>query len=129
MLPIREFRVSTSDFLRGVSLRGRGFRGVGIDERVEGASGKLPRFSLLDVNQVDQVAPVHPLVELHSGVALFDDPDQAPGEGDAVRAVSTAIVISVDQYRDRLIHPFSLERRPSRDWTGGPGRTPRLHRP
>jgi hypothetical protein len=45
------------------------------DERVEGASGKPPGVILLDVDQVDQVTPVRPLVEPHGGVALFDELD------------------------------------------------------
>src|SRR3712207_2501482 len=66
-----EFRVSPRNFLCGVSLLRCGPGQVGVDERVEGASRTLPRLSLLDVDQVDQVAPVRPLVEPHGGVALF----------------------------------------------------------
>ena len=43
------------------------------DERVEGMSGKPPRLLLVDVNQVDHVASVHPLVESHGGGSLFDE--------------------------------------------------------
>src|SRR5215216_7109759 len=114
-LPVREFRVSTSNFLCGVSLRGRGPDGVGVDERVKGASGRPPGFILLDVDQVDQAAPVHPLVEPHSGVAIFDDPNQASGEVDAVRTVITVAITSVNLDGDRLVHAFSLARRSGRD--------------
>jgi hypothetical protein len=48
---------------------------VSVDERVEGAPGKPPGFILLDVDQVDYVAPVHLLVEPHGSVALFDELD------------------------------------------------------
>src|SRR5215213_3820797 len=73
--PLGEFRVSPRNFLCGVSLPGSGTGGVGVDERVKGAAGRPPRFILLDVDQVDHVAPVHPLVEPHGGVALFDELD------------------------------------------------------
>ena len=59
---------------------------MGVDERVEGASRRLPRFVLLDVDQVDQAAPpVRPLIEPHGSVASFDHPDQASDEVEAVR--------------------------------------------
>src|SRR3712207_6296452 len=70
-LPLGKFRVSPRNVLCGVSLRGCGPGGVGVDERVEGASRTLPRLGLLDVDQVDHVAPIRPLVEPHGGVALF----------------------------------------------------------
>ena len=73
--PGGEFRVSPRDLLFGVSLPGGGTTGVGVDERVEGAPGKPPGCILLDVDQVDYVAPVHPLVEPHGSVALFDELD------------------------------------------------------
>src|SRR5919107_3630983 len=73
-----EFWVSPRYLLCGVSLPGSGTTGVGVDERVEGASGRPPRFILLDVDQVEQAAPpIRPLVEPHGDVASFDDPDQA----------------------------------------------------
>ena len=80
-----EFRVSPRYFLCGVSLPGGGTTGVGVDERVEGASGRHTWFVLLHVDQVDQATPIHPLVEPHGGVASFDDPNQASDEGDGVR--------------------------------------------
>src|SRR5215211_503510 len=45
-----EFRVSPRYLLCGVSLPGSGTARVGVDERVEGASGRPPRFILLDVD-------------------------------------------------------------------------------
>src|SRR5215218_8004457 len=80
--PGGEFRVSPRHLLFGVSLPGGGTTGVGVDERVEGASGRPPGFILLDVDQVEQAAPVCPPVEPHGGVAIFDDPNQAPDEVD-----------------------------------------------
>src|SRR5215212_5964778 len=53
-----EFRVSPRYLLCGVSLPWGGTAGVGVDERVEGASGRPPRFILLDVDQVEQAAQV-----------------------------------------------------------------------
>src|SRR5215213_9405286 len=82
-----EFRVSPRDLLCGVSLPGDGTTGVGIDERVEGASRTSTGFVLLDVDQVEQAAPIRPLIEPHGGVASFDDPYQASDEVDAVRTV------------------------------------------
>ena len=60
---------------------------MGVDERVEGTSGRPTWFVLLDVDQVDQAAQVCPLVEPHLSVASFDHPNQASGEEDAVRTV------------------------------------------
>src|SRR5215204_2559568 len=45
-----EFRVSPRNLLCGVSLPGGGTSGVGVDERVEGASRKPTGFVLLDVD-------------------------------------------------------------------------------
>src|SRR5215217_3791862 len=56
--PGGEFRVSPRNLLCGVSFPGSGTTGVGVDERVEGASGRLPGFFLLDVDQVEQAAQV-----------------------------------------------------------------------
>ena len=84
---------------------------MSVDERVEGAPGKPPGFILLDVDQVDCVAPVHPLVEPHGGVALFDELDYAPGEVDALQTVSTVAVTSVDFHGDRLVNAFSFAQR------------------
>src|SRR5215217_6822059 len=64
-----EFRVSPRYLLCGVSLPGGSTTGVGVDERVEGASGRLPWFVLLDVDQVEQAAQICPLVEPHRSVA------------------------------------------------------------
>src|SRR5215208_7652544 len=52
--PGGEFRVSPRYLLCGVALPWSGTTGVGVDERVEGASRRLTGFFLLDVNQVDQ---------------------------------------------------------------------------
>src|SRR5918998_1447336 len=82
-----ELRISPRDLPCGVSLRGGGTTGVGVDERVEGASGKPTWFVLLDVDQVEQAAQICPLVEHHLSVASFDDPDQASDEVEAVRTV------------------------------------------
>src|SRR5829696_1657636 len=125
-----EFRVSPRYFLCGVSLPGGGTTGVGVDERVEGASRRPPWFILLDVDQVDYVASVHPLVEPHGGVAIFDDPNQAPDEVDAVRTAITAAASSVNLHGDRLVHAFLLGARVRPGRRGeSPGRTPRLPRP
>src|SRR5215204_3772960 len=75
-----EFRVSPRNFLCGVSRPGGGTTGVGVDERVEGASGKPPWFILLDVDQVEQAAQICSLIEPHRSVASFDDPNQASYE-------------------------------------------------
>ena len=79
-----EFRVSPRYFLCGVSLPGGGTTGVGVDERVEGASGRPPWFILLDVDQVEQAAQICSLIEPHRSVASFDDLNQASYEVDAV---------------------------------------------
>src|SRR5918995_865296 len=52
-----EFRVSPRNLLCGVSLPGGGTTGVGFDKREGGAWGGLPRFLLLDVDQVAKAAP------------------------------------------------------------------------
>src|SRR5215203_7225824 len=75
--PGGEFRVSPRYLLCGVSLPGGGTTGVGVDERVEGASRRPPGFILLDVDQVEQAAQICPLVEPHLSVASFDDLNQA----------------------------------------------------
>src|SRR5215217_5994459 len=106
--PGGEFRVSPRYVLCGVSLPGRATARVGIDERVEGASGRTSWFVLLDVDQVEQAAQVCPLVEPHGSVASFDDPNQASDEVEAVRTVSPLAVSSVDLHGDRLVHVFLL---------------------
>src|SRR5215208_3483729 len=103
-----EFRVSPRNLLCGVSLPEGGSAGVGVDERVEGASRKPTWFVILDVDQVEQAAQVCPLVETHLSVASFDDPNQASYEEDGVRTVSPLAVSSVDLHGDRLIHVFLL---------------------
>src|SRR5918997_1470109 len=72
---VGELGVRPRNFLCGVSLLRCGPGQVGVDERVEGMSGKPPTGLLLlaDVNQVDQAAPVYPLVEPHGGGSLFDE--------------------------------------------------------
>ena len=85
--PGGEFRVSPRDLLCGVTLSRGGTTGVGVDERVEGASGRPTWFVLLDVDQVEQATPIRPLVEPHRSVASFDDPDQASDEVEPVRMV------------------------------------------
>src|SRR5215217_5321273 len=77
--PGGEFRVSPRYLLCGVSLPGGATTGVGVDERVEGASRTSTGF-VLDVDQVEQAAQVCPLIEPHGGVASFDDPYQASDE-------------------------------------------------
>src|SRR5687768_11400525 len=104
---VGEFRVSPRYLPCGVTLPGGSTTGVGVDERVEGASGRPPNFNLLDVDQVEQAATIRPLVEPHRSVARFDDPDQAPDEVDAVRTVSPLAVTSVDLHSDWLVHAFS----------------------
>src|SRR5829696_2622819 len=106
--PLGEFRVSPRYLLCGVSLPGGATAGVGVDERVEGASGRPPWFVLLDVDQVEQAAPIRPLVEPHRSVASFDDPNQASDEVDAVRTVIPLAVTSVDFRGDWLVHAFLL---------------------
>jgi hypothetical protein len=128
--PGGELRVSPRDLLCGVSLPGGGATGVGVDERVEGASGRSTWFVLLDVDQVDQATPIRPLVKPHGGMASFDDPDQAPDEEDGVRTVIPLPVSSVYLQGDWLVHAFSPQREdPAGTEVGCPGRTPRLPRP
>jgi hypothetical protein len=99
---------------------------VSVNERVEGASRRLPRFVLLDVDQVDQAAlPVRPLIEPHGGVASFDDVNQASYEVEAVRTEIPLPVSSVDLQGDWLVHAFFSSAQGS-GWDGGgesPGRT------
>jgi hypothetical protein len=104
---VGEFRVSSRYLPCGVSLPGGGTTGVGVDERVEGASGRPPNFNLLDVDQVEQAATICPLVERHLSVASFDDSNQVPDEVDGVRAVIPLAVSSVDLQGDWLVHAFS----------------------
>src|SRR5215204_7720563 len=90
-----KFRVSPRYLLCGVSLPGGGTTRVGVDERVEGASGRPAGFILLDVDQVAQAAPpVRPFEEPHLGVASFDNPNQASDEVDGVRPVVPLAVTS-----------------------------------
>src|SRR5215212_11422836 len=114
-----EFRVSPRYLLCGVSLPGDGTTGVGVDERVEGASRTFTGFVLLDVDQVEQVAPIRPLVEPHGGVASFDDPYQASDEVDGVRKVIPLAVSSVDLQGDWLVHAFSPRREGPAGTEGG----------
>src|SRR5919112_723864 len=102
-----EFRVSPRSLPWGVSLPGGGTTGVGVDERVEGASGRPPNSNLLDVDQVEQAAPICPFVERHLSVASLDDSNLAPDEVDAIRTVIPLAVSSVDFHGDRLVHAFS----------------------
>src|ERR687889_320319 len=104
--PGGEFRVSPRYFLRGVSLPRGGTTGVGVDERVEGASGRPTWFVLLDVDQVEQAAQICPLVETHLSVASFDDPDQASHEVEAIRTAITLAMSSVNLHGDWLVHAF-----------------------
>ncbi len=80
---------------------------MGVDEWIEGASGRPTWFVLLDEDQVEHLAPIRPRVEPHLGVASFDDLNQAPDEVDAVRTVIPLAVTSVDLYGDLLVHAFS----------------------
>src|SRR5215211_6333778 len=114
-----EFRVSPRNLLWGVSLPGGGTTGVGVDERVEGASGRPPRFILLEVDQVEQAAQICPLVEPHGGVASFDDPYEASDEVEAVRKVITLAVSSVDLHGHWLVHAFSPRREGPAGTEGG----------
>jgi hypothetical protein len=115
-----EFRVSPRHLLCGVSLPGSCTTGVGVDERVEGASRSPTWFVLLDVDQVEQAAPpVRPLVEPHLSVASFDDPDQASDEVEAVRTVIPLAVSSVYLHGDRLVHAFSPRREGPAGTEGG----------
>ena len=112
-----EFRVSPRHLLCGVSLPGGVTTGVGVDERVEGASGRPTWFVvLLDVDQVEQATQVCPLVETHRSVASFDDLNQASDEVEALRTVIPLVVSSVDFHGDRLVHAFA-------PWPEGPART------
>src|SRR5215203_646202 len=124
-----EFRVSPRDLLCGISLPGGGTTGVGVDERVEGASERPTWFVLLDVDRVDQAAQICPLVEPHLGVAGFDDLNQASDEVDGVRMVCPLAVGSVDFHGDWLVHAFSSSSRGS-GWEGGgkPQPNPRGYR-
>src|SRR5687767_9476208 len=117
--PGDEFRVSPRDLPCGVSLPGGGTTGVGVDERVEGASGRLPGLVLLDVDQVEQAAQIRPPVERHLSVASFDDPDQASDEEDGVRTVILLTVSSVYLQGDRLVHAFSPQREGPAGTEGG----------
>src|SRR5215218_5808054 len=129
-LPAGEFRVSPRNLFCRVSLPEDGTAGVGVDERVEGASGRPPWFVLLDVDQVEQAAPVCPLVEPHGNVAIFDDSNQASYEVDGVRTVITPAVTSVDFHGDWLVHAFSPRREGPAGTEGGKYRpNPRLPRP
>ena len=123
---VGEFRVSPRNLPCGVALPGGGTTGVGVDERVEGASGRPTWFVLLDVDQVEQAAPICPLVERHLSVASFDDSNQAPDEVDGVRTVITLAVSSVDFQGDRLVHTFLLGARvrPGRRGEDPAGRWP-----
>src|SRR5215211_6571975 len=103
-----EFRVSPSDLLCGVSLPGGGTGGVGVDERVEGASGRLAGFVLLDVDQVEQAAQICPLIEPHLGVTSFDELNQASDEVDGVRTVFPLAANPVDFHGGWLVHTFLL---------------------
>src|ERR687897_841268 len=117
--PGGEFRVSPRNLLCGVSLPGRASAGVGVDERVEGASGRPPGFVLLDVDQVEQAAQVCPLVEPHGGVASFDDLNQASDEVDGVRTVIPLAATSVDLHGGWLVHVFSPRREGPAGTEGG----------
>src|SRR5919107_3950343 len=111
-----EFWVSSRHLLCGVSLPGGGTTGVGVYERVEGASSRLTWFVLLDVDQVEQATQVCPLIEPHGNVASFDDPDQASYEVEALRTVSPLVVSSVNFHGDWLVHALA-------PWPEGPART------
>src|ERR671912_2680346 len=119
--PGGEFWVSPRYLLCGVSLPGRATARVGVDERVEGASGRLPGFVLLDVDQVEQAAQICPLVETYLGVASFDDLNQASDEVEAVRTVIALAVSSVYLQGDWLVQAFLLG---ARVRPGGRGGTP-----
>src|SRR5215208_3185307 len=106
--PGGEFRVSPRYLLCGVSLRGGSTTGVGVDERVEGASRRSTWFVLLDVDQVEQAAQICPLVEPHGGMASFDDLNQASDEVDGVRTVNPLAANSVDFHGGWLVHTFLL---------------------
>src|SRR5215212_1145522 len=128
--PGGKFRVSPRYLLCCVSLPGGGTTGVGVDERVEGASERLPGFVLLDVDQVEQAAQICPLVEPHLSVASFDDLNQASDEVDGVRTIFPLAANSVDFHGGWLVHALSPRREgPAGTEGGSPGRTPRLARP
>src|SRR5215207_2801081 len=104
-----EFWVSSRHLLCGVSLPRSGTGGVGVDERIEGASGRPTWSILFDVDQVEQATPpVRPLVEPHLSVASFDDPNQASDEVEAMRTVIPLAVSSVDFHGDLFVHVFLL---------------------
>src|SRR5215210_7605527 len=128
-LLLGEFRVSPRDLLCSVSLPGGGTTGVGVDERVEGASRRLPGFVLLYVHQVEQAAQIRPLVEPHLGVPSFDDLNQASDEVDGVRMVCPLAVSSVYLQGGWLVHAFFSSARGS-GWEGGgkPQPNPRGYR-
>src|SRR5215217_3015077 len=117
--PGGEFWVSPRNLLCGVSFPWGATTGVGVDERVEGASGRLTGFVLLHVDQVEQAASVRPLVEPHLSVASFDDLNQASDEVDGVRTVIPLAVSSVNRHGDRLVHAFSPRREGSAGTEGG----------
>src|SRR5215208_86898 len=128
--PGGKFRVSPRDLLWGISLPGGATAGVGVDERVEGASGRLTGFVLLDVDQVEQAAQICPLVEPHLSVASFDDLNQASDEEDGVRTVIPLAATSVDLHGGWLVHTFLLGAKVRLGRRGeSPSRTPRLPRP
>src|SRR5215212_8054871 len=128
--PGGEFRVSPRYLLCGVSLPGGATIRVGVDERVEGASGRPTGFVLLDVDQVEQAASVRPLVEPHRSVASFDDLNQASDEVEAVRTVIPLAANSVDLHGGWLVHTFLLGAKVRLGRRGeSPSRTPRLPRP
>src|ERR687889_1955154 len=106
--PGGKFRVSPGYLLCGVTLSRGGTTGVGVDERVEGASRRLTGFVLLDVDQVEQAAQICPLVELHVGMASFDDLNQASNEVEALRTVIPLAVSSVNLHGHWLVHVFLL---------------------
>src|SRR5215213_10095919 len=114
-----EFRVSPRYLLCGVSLPGGGTTGVGVDERIEGASGRLPGFVLLNVDQVEQAAQICPLVESHRRVASFDDLNQASDEVEAVRTEIPLAANSVDLHGGWLVHVFSPRREGPAGTEGG----------
>src|SRR5215218_8243735 len=127
--PGGKFRVSPRNLLCGVSPPGGGATGVGVDERIEGASRRLPGFVLLDVDQVEQAAQICPLVEPHRSVASFDDLNQASYEVEAVRTVIPPAVSSVDLQGDWLVHAFfSSSRGSGREGGGKPRPSPRGYR-
>src|SRR5215204_4354473 len=128
--PGGKFRVSPRYLLCGVSLPEGATAGVGVDERVEGASRRPFWFILLDVDQVEQAAQVCPLVEPHCGVASFDDLNQASDEVDGVRTVFPIAANSVDLHGGWLVHTFLLGAKVRLGRRGeAPARTPRLPRP